>query len=78
MLSLHGKIMLPEQYPRKEGLKLNKYELAKELTIAAITSNVINASADDHTTSKSMNVSIASNIATFYNTLVEQIKVENT
>lgn len=54
---------------------MNKYEVAKEITLAAISNKSINTRAVDNKSSfKDENKEIAENIATFYNTLVQNLE----
>lgn len=54
---------------------MNIYDTAKELTIAAIQNNLLDLASDDKSTYKAMAEGTAENVATFYNRLIEKLKV---
>jgi hypothetical protein len=62
---------------------LDKYELAKELTIAAINNKLINPNTNTDPSNgnteeycKAINENIAKNVAAFYNKLIQNLTTE--
>jgi hypothetical protein len=54
---------------------LNKYEIAKELTITAIQNNCFNHDVDNKDSYKHINEQVAENIAAFFNKLVKELNI---
>ena len=58
----------------KGGVKLDKYEIATQLTLAAIEKGYISATSP-HTDANDRTVYVAENVAAFFNKLIEKIEV---
>jgi hypothetical protein len=65
-----------DKYTLKEGENLNKNDIAKELTIAALNNKYIISNASDRTSTVSMSESVAENVAAFYNKLIEKLDIK--
>ncbi len=56
---------------------MNKYEIAKELTITAIQNHCFNPNVESNDSYKHINEQIAESVAAFFNKLVENLNVSD-
>lgn len=55
---------------------MNKYEIAKDLTIAALQNHYVSTNVDVNDTYIHMSEQVAENVAVFYNKLVEKLSIK--